>query len=228
MNESRGVDADSLLEALRSDGTVFPVEINVSEVQTGGPRIFSAVLRDITERKESEQRLRESQRAMSTLLSNLPGMAYRCLPDDEWTMLFASDGSAELTGYEPDELISNHTTSYVKLIFHEDRHYVLEETWKAIRTGAQDRLTYRIVHRNSEIRWMCEHGQAVPGSGGGVSVVMPSPRVPLSLPLSTAGVGGADGPGRPPKTMVLELKVAESTPSVPWMALTSLPPVGSE
>lgn len=161
-----GVTRD--VEALRSDGTVFPVEINVSEVQTGGPRIFSAVLRDITERKESEQRLRESQRAMSTLLSNLPGMAYRCLPDDEWTMIFASNGCAELTGYEPYELIRNHTTSYVKLIFPEDRPYVLEETWKAIRTGAQYRLTYRIVHRNGEIRWMCEQGQAVPGSGGRV------------------------------------------------------------
>ena len=68
----------------------------------------------------------------------------------------------------------------------------------------------------------------VPVSVGVVSEVTPSPKVPLSLPLDSAGTGGADGPGLPPTTIVEALKVLESVPSSPWSALTSFPPVGSE
>jgi hypothetical protein len=48
---------------------------------------------------ELEAALRESQRAMATLLSVLPGMAYRCRNDRDWTMEFVSEGCLTLTGF---------------------------------------------------------------------------------------------------------------------------------
>lgn len=41
---------------------------------------------EITERRRVEAALRESQRSLSTLLSNLLGMAYRCRNDRHWTI----------------------------------------------------------------------------------------------------------------------------------------------
>jgi PAS domain S-box-containing protein len=55
----------------------------------------------IIQRRSAEEALRESQRALSTLMSNLPGMAYRCKNDRQWTMEFVSDGCLELTGFIP-------------------------------------------------------------------------------------------------------------------------------
>jgi hypothetical protein len=69
---------------------------------------------------------------------------------------------------------------------------------------------------------------AVPVTVGTPALVMPSPGVPLSLPEERTGTGGAVGPVRAPATMMGSMaKVAVSIPSVPWMALVSLPPVGS-
>ena len=41
---------------------------------------------------QTQASLRESERMLSTLIRNLPGMAYRCLNDENWTMEFISEG----------------------------------------------------------------------------------------------------------------------------------------
>ncbi len=69
----------------------------------------------------AEEALRESQRTLSTLMSNLPGMAYRCLNDADWTMEFVSDGAFPLTDYQADQLVWNRKVSYAQLINPEDR-----------------------------------------------------------------------------------------------------------
>ncbi|MCR6631542.1 MAG: diguanylate cyclase [Magnetospirillum sp.] len=43
---------------LRLDGSTFPMEISVSELRHGKQRLFTAILRDISERKENEDRIR--------------------------------------------------------------------------------------------------------------------------------------------------------------------------
>src|SRR5690606_41686209 len=44
------------------------------------------LVQDITERKEMEKALYESERSKSVFLSHLPGLAYRCNFDREWTI----------------------------------------------------------------------------------------------------------------------------------------------
>src|SRR4029450_4122513 len=46
---------------LRKDGTTFPLDLSVSEVQLADRRIFTWILRDITERKNAEEALRRSE-----------------------------------------------------------------------------------------------------------------------------------------------------------------------
>ena len=61
-----------------------------------------------TEHKRSEEAVRESQRALSALMTNLPGLAYRCRNDRDWTMEFVSEGAIELTGYKASDFIGSY------------------------------------------------------------------------------------------------------------------------
>jgi PAS domain S-box-containing protein len=53
--------------ALRADGTLFPIEMAVSAVQLRGRRLFTAFLRDITERREFQSQLTEAERKRASL-----------------------------------------------------------------------------------------------------------------------------------------------------------------
>ena len=55
----------------RNDGSAFPVELNVGEVNFGERRIFTLILRDITERKREEEKLKASLREKEILLKEI-------------------------------------------------------------------------------------------------------------------------------------------------------------
>ncbi len=116
------------------------------------------------EKKEALTALKESERKLSTLMSNLPGLAYRCRNDKYWTMEFVSEGGFELTGYQSDELLHNHVLAFSELIHPDDLEYVQEGVSAAIRDDEPFELTYRIFTKNGEERWVWEQGQKIPES----------------------------------------------------------------
>jgi PAS domain S-box-containing protein len=109
----------------------------------------------------TQESLRESERMLSTLIGNLPGMAYRCLNDDNWTMEFISEGSHDLTGYAPVDLIGNRTLSYNELIHSDDRYSAWEQVQQALAKRQSFRMVYRIQTATSQEKWVWEQGQGV-------------------------------------------------------------------
>ncbi|MCZ7649611.1 MAG: PAS domain-containing sensor histidine kinase, partial [Planctomycetota bacterium] len=107
------------------------------------------------------QALHESQLSLEALLDNLPGMAYRCLNDPQWTMLLVSSGCAALTGYAPDDLLYNRTVSYGNLIHPDDRQYVWETTQQSIAAGQPFTYAYRLLTRDGKEKWVWEQGRLV-------------------------------------------------------------------
>lgn len=117
------------------------------------------VCQDITRRHVAEEALRESEMSLSVLLSNLPGVAYRSLNDEDWTMTFLSEGCLELTGYTPEELIYGEIT-YYDLILPEDREHVYAQWEIDVAAGLRSNDEYRIRTRSGEIKWIWE--QSIP------------------------------------------------------------------
>ena len=52
-------------------------------------------------------RWRQAESELGMLMGNLPGMAYNCANDPQWTMRFVSAGCEALTGYAPQSLVDN-------------------------------------------------------------------------------------------------------------------------
>ena len=133
------------------------------------PQVVDRVAKQLTtERRlsETEAKLRESQRSLFTLMSNLPGMAYRCQDDSFRTMTFVSQGCAELTGYEPSSITDNSEVSYIQLIHQDDRNAVLDGIREALKQKQPFQLIYRIRSFDNEERWVWEKGSGVPSAEG--------------------------------------------------------------
>jgi putative methionine-R-sulfoxide reductase with GAF domain len=94
-------------------------------------------------------------------LSNLPGIAYRCRNDRDWTMEFLSDGCLDLTGYWPSDLLYNRTLSYAQLILPEDRGDVWNDVQAAVSKKMAFELVYRIKTADDEVKWVWEQGRGV-------------------------------------------------------------------
>jgi PAS domain-containing protein len=53
---------------------------------------------------------------IDSLLSIMPGVAYQCRNDKNWTIMYLSEGCFQLTGYNPEDLISNKKLAFADLI----------------------------------------------------------------------------------------------------------------
>jgi PAS domain S-box-containing protein len=150
----------------RKNGERISVDISINYLKYNGIEYNCAFVRDISEQNEIDNILKESQRKLETLMSNLPGMAYRCKNDPQWTMEFVSEGSVELTGYLPEDLIDNKKLSYASLIHPEDQQKVWGDAQRALDKREPFNLNYRIITADSKIKFVSENGMGIFSENG--------------------------------------------------------------
>lgn len=153
-----------LVKIERKNETYSWANVSTNPVFLSDSTIPDAVvisLEDITEKKIAEAALQERERELSTLMDNLPGIVYRCLNDDYWTMLFISQGCMKITGYRPEELINNAELSYASLIHPDDRERVWQEIQIAISESRPFIMEYRIFDKIGIEHWVWERGGMV-------------------------------------------------------------------
>ena len=132
------------------------------------------VLANRIERAVGERRaktaLEESERMLSTLISNLPGMVYRARNEPDWPMQFVSDGAAELVGYG-SEAFESGEVSWGRLIRESETERLWETVQTCIAAGEPFEVTYQIETADGEGRWMWERGRVVDTDDDGVEIL---------------------------------------------------------
>ena len=101
--EAKVIGKGRELEALRRDGTTFPIELTLSEVRTGGRRLFTGFVRDVTQRKQAEEALRESQARIQAILDTAVDGIITI--DEQGIVEIANPAIERLFGYAPADLI---------------------------------------------------------------------------------------------------------------------------
>ncbi|MFC6952113.1 PAS domain S-box protein [Halorubellus litoreus] len=138
-------------------------ETGTEQYEVLANRIENAVDGYRTER-ELERRvkqLRESERRFRTLVSNLPGMVYRCENERGWPMTFVSDGAEALTGYSPSELESEAVNWEQEVIVEGERDDIWEVVQTAIDAREPFQVEYEIRTADGESKWVWERGRGV-------------------------------------------------------------------
>ena len=92
-------------ERIRKDGTPFPTYLTVTLLKDkeGNPDRFVAVTRDITERKQAEKQLRESEEFSSELLADSPNPILVVNPDT--SIEYVNPAFGKLTGFSSKEVV---------------------------------------------------------------------------------------------------------------------------
>jgi len=151
----------------RKNGTTYPVEVHLQHRQHGGRGVFIAIILDLSEQAEAEKELQEAQRAITSLLTNLPGMVYRSENNPERTMQFVSPSCEELTGYPSTAFTETCQMSYGHDLIHpEDRARVWQETQSALANHKPFQLSYRLKLSDGSVKWVWEQGCGVVGESG--------------------------------------------------------------
>lgn len=148
--------------AVRKDGTTFPIQIYSSViVDNNRPIGLRGIIIDITERKNAEKEIKKGKEQFESLVSNIPGITYRCLNDKDWTMLFVSSEIDKISGYPATDFIHNKIRTFGSIIHKDDQKSSASRVTDAIKKSQPWEIEYRIQHHDGSIRWVYEKGRAV-------------------------------------------------------------------
>jgi PAS domain S-box-containing protein len=100
---SRSMHSPGILNALRSNGEVFPIEATISQVQAGGEKLFTVILRDITERKRTEEALRQSEERLRAMYLHAAVGIEQVGKDGR--LLMVNPAFRSLLGYSESEML---------------------------------------------------------------------------------------------------------------------------
>jgi len=128
----------------RKDGTLVIVEVNSHFVHdaTGKPIEVEGIAHNITERKEAEKRLQESEEKLRVMFGSITDGVI--VTDLTGTVVEANDGAAHLVGYSnKEELIGRNAFEFVSP---KDRALAMNATKKTLEEGlVQERTEYTIL-----------------------------------------------------------------------------------
>lgn len=103
---SRSMKSFGTLYATRIDGTEFPIEASISQVEVGGQKLYTVIVRDITERLRAQQALAENQATLRAVIDGSREPIF--LKDLESRILLANPAALAVMGKTEQEVIGRH------------------------------------------------------------------------------------------------------------------------
>ena len=146
--------------ALRKDGSTFPVEVRARSTLIGGRRLRLSASRDMTAYKTAEDALRRSEERFRLITENMGDLV--CQADPTGKYLYTSPSFRRILGYDGDALIG---TSIFDAIHPEDRRKIMDQFRKCLETGEAQEAEYRSRHANGRYLWLRSTGNFVYDAG---------------------------------------------------------------
>ena len=149
------------------DGTEIPVEISARLVRNGERTVIQSIVRDITERRQAEKALRDSEPKFRLVAEHIPNVFWICTPNLD-DMIYVSPAYETIWGRSCESLYRA-PSSFLDPILPEDKDDVLRKL--AENGGNEWDLEYRIARPDGSIRWIKDKGFPVRNAEGHVTLM---------------------------------------------------------
>jgi len=143
------------------DGQIIQVEVHSHNLDFRHKNSRLVLLIDVTEKIKAEKNLRENELTLSNLISSLPGLIYRCVMNERYTMEFMSEACFGITGYSSEDFMGNKNISFNDMILPEYRTPIWEKWQKVFKERSVFEEEYPIQTASGEIKWVWERGKGI-------------------------------------------------------------------
>ena len=153
---NRDLNEDGALFGLRAGGEEFPMEVSISHLETNGQRLFTVVVRDITERYKSDEALRKSEQRLRLAIQ--AGRMYA----DEWdaasdTVVLSSE-YVDILG--PGQLTKTTCRELLKQVHPDDREKVAAKFAGITPETPSSTICYRFLRSDGTTVWLERNARA--------------------------------------------------------------------
>lgn len=146
------------VEALTKSGEKIPMRLGIGHVKLNDQHMFVAFISDLRDRLKMETTLRENETRIRSLITNIPGIAYRCIDVPGWPNLFINDEVENVIGYPAQDFLLPDPKRSLGDFVHPDDLSIIEAANLRHPDGYQ--LEFRFIDRYNTIKWMLGYGRA--------------------------------------------------------------------
>jgi PAS domain S-box-containing protein len=150
---------------VRKEGTQCPIEVSVGEWRDGPAPKLTAIIRDISARKQAERALQESEARFRQIAEHIEDVFYVRAPSG--ISSYVSPAYEQIWARPASHLAGN-PSAWLATIHPEDRERIAA-AWRRMREGTAISETYRILRPDGTTRWVLSRGFPVEGPDGQVA-----------------------------------------------------------
>ena len=148
----RGEARDWEYRVRTKDGSIRYVLMNTDVVERDGRKVLLTTSRDITDRKEAEDALLESERKYRTLVNNIPDVVWTS--DSEGNTTFISSNIKKIYGYTPQEILEQRGQLWFGRVHPDDLPRVKRAYGALFEKNVPFDVEYRIQRRDGQWIWL--------------------------------------------------------------------------